>query len=56
MNLAILGKINFMYFRLFEFLFFFRQVLDIVAAVRNDDPVELSEIVYKNTERLFFSQ
>lgn len=34
---------------------YFRQVLDVVAAVRNENPDELSEIVYKNTERLFFS-
>jgi TatD DNase family protein len=31
------------------------QVLEVVAAVRETDPVALSEVVYTNTEALFFS-
>ena len=30
------------------------QVLEVVAAVRQQDPVELAETVYRNSERLFF--
>lgn len=57
MNLAILGG----YFFLLRYIVviiitFFRQVLDVIAAVRNENPEELSEIIYNNSERLFFSK
>lgn len=42
-------------FILFICVIYSRQVLGVIAAVRNENPEELSEIVYKNTERLFFS-
>lgn len=32
-----------------------RQVLDVIAAVRNEDPYELSEKIYQNTLSLFFT-
>lgn len=34
----------------------FRQVLDVIAAVRNENPVEFAEVIYQNTEKLFFSK
>jgi len=34
-------------------LFIDRQVLEVLAAVRNEDAVELGETVYQNTRRLF---
>ena len=32
-----------------------RQVLEIVAAVKEEDPQELAEKIYENTEKIFFS-
>ena len=32
-----------------------RQVLEIIAAVKEEDPQELAEKIYENTERIFFS-
>ena len=32
-----------------------RQVLEIVAAVKEEDPQELAEKIYENTEKVFFS-
>ncbi|CAH0550137.1 unnamed protein product [Brassicogethes aeneus] len=31
-----------------------RQVLDVIASVRNEDPDELCDIIYENTVNLFF--
>jgi Tat protein secretion system quality control protein TatD with DNase activity len=31
------------------------QVLEIVSAIRGQDPRELAEIVYENTRKVFFS-
>ena len=32
-----------------------RQVLEIIAAVKEEDPQELAEKIYENTEKIFFS-
>ena len=32
-----------------------RQVLEIIAAVKEEDPQELAEKIYANTEKIFFS-
>ena len=33
--------------------FCFRQVLEVMAAVRNEDITELANVMYENTERVF---
>lgn len=44
-------------FQLFNLLYsqyFFRQVLEVMAAARDEDKDSLAEIMFNNTSRLFF--
>lgn len=60
MNHAISGSLvffgNFSCDVELRLLFSFRQVLDIVATVRNENPEELSETILANTETVFFKK